>query len=222
MTDRPTGSPLASIVESLTRSYTDCSKINHLGGEPLPSREAVIDVLAGLNELIYPGFGVRQHLHAGNVAYYVGSVADAVAEKLTCQIAAALRHSGRPEDPAAENRRASEITLEFFRALPAVRETLNRDVGAAYRGDPAAHNHAEIIFCYPGLEAITVYRVAHQLYKLGVPYIPRMMTEYAHSRTGIDVHPGATIGDGFFIDHGTGVVIGQTCIIGRNVRLYRA
>jgi serine O-acetyltransferase len=111
--------------------------------------------------------------------------------------------------------------VEFLKRLPAVRDVLDRDVAAAYKGDPAAKSHHEIIFCYPGLEAITVYRVAHELLTLGVPYIPRMMTEYAHSKTGIDIHPGATIGDGFFIDHGTGVVIGETCVIGSNVKLYQ-
>jgi serine O-acetyltransferase len=116
---------------------------------------------------------------------------------------------------------AQTKTVEFLKRLPAVRETLDADVAAAYKGDPAARSHHEIIFCYPGLEAITVYRLAHELLTLGVPYVPRMMTEYAHSKTGIDVHPGARIGPGFFIDHGTGVVIGETCVIGENVKLYQ-
>jgi serine O-acetyltransferase len=213
---------LPEITESLVASYTECSRINHLGHQALPSREAVQDILSDLYEVIYPGFGRRQHLHIGNVEYYVGSLVDALHDKLTEQIARALRHDMCEESPHIDFEALAQTkTIEFLKRLPAVRDILDRDVAAAYRGDPAAKSTHEIIFCYPGLEAITVYRLAHELLSLGVPYIPRMMTEFAHSKTGIDIHPGATIGEGFFIDHGTGVVIGETTQIGTNVKLYQ-
>lgn len=213
---------LPEITEALVASYTECSRINHLGHQALPSREAVTDILADLYEVIYPGFGRRQHLHIGNVEYYVGSLVDALHDKLTEQLARALRHDMCEEAPHVDfEALAQGKAVEFLKRLPAVRDVLDKDVAAAFRGDPAARSHHEIIFCYPGLEAITVYRVAHELLTLGVPYVPRIMTEYAHSKTGIDIHPGAHIGHGFFIDHGTGVVIGETCEIGNNVKLYQ-
>src|SRR3954462_2159285 len=213
---------LPEITEALVASYTECSRINHLGHQALPSREAVQDILADLYEVIYPGFGRRQHLHIGNVEYYIGSLVDALHDKLTEQVARALRHDMCEESPHVDfEALAQGKAVEFLKRLPAVRDVLDKDVAAAYKGDPAARSHHEIIFCYPGLEAITVFRLAHELLTLGVPYIPRMMTEYAHSKTGIDIHPGATIGDGFFIDHGTGVVMGETCLIGTNVKLYQ-
>lgn len=213
---------LSEITEALVASYTECSRINHLGHEPLPSRDAVVDIVSDLYEVIYPGFGRRQNLHIGNVEYYVGSLVDSLHDKLTTQIARALRHDMCEESPHVDFEALAQAkTIEFLKRLSSVREILDLDVAAAYRGDPAARSHHEIIFCYPGLEAITIFRLAHVLIKLGVPYIPRMMTEAAHSKTGIDIHPGATIGHGFFIDHGTGVVIGETCHIGNNVKIYQ-
>src|SRR3954462_581021 len=213
---------LPEITEALVASYTECSRINHLGHQALPSRDAVTDVMSDLYEVIYTGFGRRQHLHIGNVEYYVGSLVDALHDKLTEQVARALRHDMCEDAPHVDfEALAQGKAVEFLKRLPAVRDVLDKDVAAAYKGDPAAKSHHEIIFCYPGLEAITVYRLAHELLGLGVPYIPRMMTEYAHSKTGIDIHPGATIGEGFFIDHGTGVVIGETCDIGNSVKLYQ-
>lgn len=213
---------LPEITQALVANYTECSRINHLGHQQLPSREAVVAIVGDLFEVIYPGFGRRQKLHIGNVEYYIGSIIDALHDQLTEQIARALRHDMCEEAPHIDYEAlAQSKTIEFLKRLSAVRDMLDKDVAAAYRGDPAARSHHEIIFCYPGLEAITVYRVAHELLKLGVPYLPRMMTEYAHSKTGIDIHPGATIHEGFFIDHGTGVVIGETCLIGRNVKLYQ-
>ncbi len=213
---------LRDITENLVASYTECSRINHLGHEPLPSREKVSQILADLYEIAYPGFGRRQNLHMGNVEYYVGSVIDSLHDVLTEQIARAYRHDLCAENPKIDfEKMAQGKTFEFLRRLASVRDVLDQDVHAAYRGDPAARSHHEIIFCYPGLEAITVFRFAHELLALGVPYLPRMMTEAAHSKTGIDIHPGATIGPGFFIDHGTGVVIGETCEIGKNVKLYQ-
>jgi serine O-acetyltransferase len=213
---------LPAITDQLVETYTECSRLNHLAHEPLPSRDAVADVVGDLFEVLYPGYGKRQNLHIGNIGYYVGSLVDALHDKLTTQIARALRHELCDESPHVDcEAMAQPKAVELLRRLPAVRKTLELDVEAAYRGDPAARSHHEIIFCYPGLEAITVYRVAHELHGLGVPFIPRMMTELAHAKTGIDIHPGARIGPAFFIDHGTGVVIGETCDIGRGVKLYQ-
>jgi serine O-acetyltransferase len=213
---------LNAITEALVATYTECSRINHLGHEPLPSKDAVADILGDLFEVIYPGFGRRQNLHIHNVEYYVGSLVDSLHDRLTQQIARALRHELCEEAPHTDFEALAQTkTVEFLKRLPGVRHVLDQDVAAAFRGDPAAKSHHEIIFCYPGLEAITTYRLAHELLRLGVPYVPRILTEIAHSRTGIDIHPGARIGPSFFIDHGTGVVIGETCEIGTGVRLYQ-
>lgn len=213
---------LPAITDRLIETYTECSRLNHLAHEPLPNRDAVADIVSDLYEVLFPGYGKRQNLHMGNVGYHVGNLIDALHDKLTTQIARALRHELCEESPHADcEQMAQPKALELLRRLPEVRHTLERDVDAAFRGDPAARSHHEIIFCYPGLEAITVYRVAHELHTLGVPFIPRMMTELAHAKTGIDIHPGARIGAGFFIDHGTGVVIGETCEIGEGVKLYQ-
>ena len=213
---------LPAITDQLVETYTECSRLNHLAHEPLPSRDAVAEIVADLYEVLYPGYGRRQNLHIGNIGYYVGSLIDALHDKLTVQIGRALRHELCREAPHTDfEAMAQPKAVELLRRLPDVRKTLEQDVEAAYRGDPAARSHHEIIFCYPGLEAITVYRVAHELHRLGVPFIPRMMTEFAHAKTGIDIHPGATIGTGFFIDHGTGVVIGETSTIGSNVKVYQ-
>ncbi len=213
---------LSEITDALVASYTECSRINHLGHQPLPSREAVIDIINDLYDLLFPGFGRRQNLYLGNIEYYAGNLVDALHDKLTQQIARALRHELCAESPYVDCEALAQVkAIELLRRLPSIREVLNQDVHAAFRGDPAAKSHYEIVFCYPGLEAISIYRVAHELLLLGVPYLPRMMTEYAHSKTGIDIHPGATIGPGFFIDHGTGVVIGETCEIGSGVKLYQ-
>ena len=215
---------LPEITEALVATYTECSRINHLGHKPLPSREAVVDILADLLDILYPGFGRRQNLHIGNVEYHVGDLIDGLHDKLTQQIARALRHEMRCEQTPRVDFEApgpAEDDRVPAAACPTCAAVLEQDVEAAFDGDPAAKSHHEIIFCYPGLEAITVYRIAHELLLLGVPLIPRMMTEHAHSKTGIDIHPGARIGPGFFIDHGTGVVIGETCDIGKNVKLYQ-
>jgi serine O-acetyltransferase len=218
---------LPEITEALVATYTECSRTSHLGHKPLPSREVVVEVIDDLMDILYPGYWRRQNLHIGNVEYHVGDVIDRLHDKLTTQIARALRHeaecvSAEPP-PAAFDAEAlaQQKTVDLLRSLPELRLLLEQDVQAAFEGDPAAKSYQEIIFCYPGLEAITVYRIAHQLLLLGVPLVPRIMTEYAHSKTGIDIHPGARIGNGFFIDHGTGVVIGETCDIGNNVKLYQ-
>ncbi len=214
---------LPEITEALVATYTECKYINHLGHSPLPSREAIADILCDLMDILYPGFVRRQNLHIGNVEYHVGDLIDGLHDKLTQQTARALRHDFDNEaaPPVDFEALAQQKAIELLRRLPELRYLLEQDVQAAFLGDPAAKTHHEIVFCYPGLEAVTVYRLAHELLLLGVPLIPRMMTEHAHSKTGIDIHPGARIGPGFFIDHGTGVVIGETCDIGRNVKLYQ-
>src|SRR5262245_29333057 len=213
---------LPEITEAIVASYAECCHINHLGHKPLPSREAVVDILTDLWDVLYPGFGRRQNLHMGNVEYHVGDLIDGLHDKLTQQVGRALRHEYGQEAPHTDFEAvAQQKTLEFLQRLPDVRIVLEQDVQAAYEGDPASKGCHEIIFCYPGLEAVTIYRLAHELLVLGVPLIPRMMSEHAHGKTGIDIHPGARIGPGFFIDHGTGVVIGETCDIGTNVKLYQ-
>jgi serine O-acetyltransferase len=213
---------LPEITEALVATYTECKYINHLAHRPLPSREAVADILCDLMDILYPGFVRRQNLHIGNVEYHVGDLVDGLHDKLTQQIARALRHEYEQEDGRSDFEAiAQQKAIGLLRRLPELRYLLEQDVEAAYVGDPAAHSHHEIVFCYPGLEAVTVYRLAHELLLQGVPLIPRMMTELAHSKTGIDIHPGARIGPAFFIDHGTGVVLGETCDIGRNVKLYQ-
>lgn len=213
---------LPEITEAIVATYSECRHINHLEHLPLPSRDAVEEILEDLLDLVYPGFGRRQNLHWANIEYHVGDLVDRLHDKLTVQICRALRHEnqGRPVDLDLEAL-AQNKTMEFLKKVPEIRPTLEDDVEEAFLGDPAAKGHHEIIFCYPGFEAVTVYRLAHELLLLGVPMIPRIMTECAHSKTGIDIHPGARIGPGFFIDHGTGVVIGETCDIGRGVKLYQ-
>jgi serine O-acetyltransferase len=213
---------LPEVTSALVSTYIDCGKLSHLGHKPLPSRAAVVDILADLYELLYPGFGRRQNLHLGNIEYFAGELIDGLHNKLTHQIAAALRHELCQEAPHVDfEALGQQKAISLLQKLPDIRNVLEQDVESAYAGDPAAKSYTEIIFCYPGLEAITAYRVAHELLKLGVPFLPRMITEIAHSKTGIDIHPGATIGPGFFIDHGTGVVIGETCEIGAQVKLYQ-
>jgi serine O-acetyltransferase len=213
---------LPEITEALVATYTECKFINHLGHSPLPSRDAIVECQEDLFEVLFPGFGRRQNLHIGNVEYHVGDIIDGLHDKLTQQITRALRHDYTGDAGAIDfESLAQQKAVEFLRKLPDIRNLLQLDVESAYLGDPAAKSHHEIVFCYPGMEAIATYRLAHELMLLGIPLIPRMMTEHAHSKTGIDIHPGARIGPGFFIDHGTGVVIGETCDIGRNVKLYQ-
>jgi serine O-acetyltransferase len=219
---------LPDLTDRIVETYTEVGKINHLGHCPLPQYEVVIDAIEDLIEIIYPGYRRREGLHIGNVTYHVGDLIDGLHDKLTIQISRALQH----EDRVTTNRelcdgkvdyeaKAQSMAIDFLGKIPDLRKILATDVQAAYDGDPACKNLDEVIFCYPGLEAITVFRLAHEMHKLGVPFIPRMMTEWAHKETGIDIHPGATIGDHFFIDHGTGVVIGETCHIGNHVKLYQ-
>jgi serine O-acetyltransferase len=216
---------LPHVTDRIVQTYDDLGKINHLDHCPLPNYEEVVAALDDLTELIYPGYRRREGLHRGNINYYVGDLVDRLHDRLTIQIGRALRHeagaTSNCDDPHDYEALGQAKTLQFLDDLPAVRRVLATDVQAAYDGDPACKSLDEVIFCYPGLEAITVYRLAHLLNELEIPFIPRMMTEWAHKRTGIDIHPGATIGSDFFIDHGTGVVVGETCEIGEHVKIYQ-
>jgi serine O-acetyltransferase len=216
---------LPELTKRIVQTYTDVPTINHLGHCPLPNYEVVISAIEDLKEVIYPGYRRREGLHLGNVTYHVGDLIDGLHDKLTTQIGRALRHdAGASHDCQCDTdfeALGQAKTIQFLEQLPDLRALLALDVQAAYEGDPATKTTDEVIFCYPGLEAITIYRLAHLLHELEIPLIPRMMTEWAHSKTGIDIHPGARIGHHFFIDHGTGVVIGETCEIGNYVKLYQ-
>jgi len=219
---------LPELTDRIVETYMSIGKINHLGHCPLPRHDEIVAAVQDLKDIIYPGYRRREKLHIGNITYHVGDLVDSLHDRLTEQIARALRHEHRVTqdvEPCDEGidfeADGQEVAIEFLHQLPRLRETLATDVQAAYDGDPACQNLDEVIFCYPGLEAVTVYRLAHELHRLKVPFIPRIMTEWAHQTTGIDIHPGATIGESFFIDHGTGVVIGETCQIGRHVKLYQ-
>jgi serine O-acetyltransferase len=213
---------LPALTERIVETYEECGGINHLGHSPLPSYREVVEILGDFREILYPGYGRRQNLHMGNVGYHVGDLIDGLHDRLTQQITRALRHDCNAKDLESDLESDAQLAaIRLLEQIPEIRRTLTEDVHAAFDGDPAAKNLNEILFCYPGLSAITVFRIAHELHLLGIPLIPRMMTEYAHSKTGIDIHPGATIGRRFFIDHGTGVVIGETTQIGDGVKIYQ-
>ena len=226
-TDARLKESLPELTQRIVTTYSEVASIHHLGHCPLPKYETIVGIVEDLKEILYPGYRRRDRLHLGNVAYHVGDLIDHLHDRLTMQIARACCHGAGKNvlcDP--QQRQDFEAlgqakAIAFLEQLPALRHVLAKDVKAAYDGDPACKSLDEVIFCYPGLEAVTIYRLAHLLHRLDVPLIPRMMTEWAHSRTGIDIHPGATIGKYFFIDHGTGVVIGETCEIGEWVKLYQ-
>ncbi|MGD8387956.1 MAG: serine acetyltransferase [Desulfobacteraceae bacterium] len=211
------------IVEGIVQSCTVEGGFDHVGPEPISSRDAVIRILTLARRLLFPGYFVPERLDRTNLEYALGQEAMAFFDVLSEQITLAVRHDClRYEQPCSQCReRGQETAVLFMRGIPKLREALAEDVRAAYEGDPAAGSFDEIIFSYPGLFAVTAYRIAHELYHLEVPLIPRILTEHAHSKTGIDIHPGAHIGRRFFIDHGTGVVIGATSEIGNNVRIYQ-
>lgn len=220
---------LSDLTDRIVDSYRELGSINHLGHCPLPSTTAIVEIVDDLKELIFPGYRRRQNLHMGNVNYFVGDLIDSLHDRLTQQIARALRSEyDRIHGPTCEKRklidfeaRGQQETIKLLESLPHLRRILATDVQAAFDGDPAASGTDEVIFCYPGVAAITAHRIAHQLYLQKVPFIPRIIAEHSHACTGIDIHPGAKIGPAFFIDHGTGVVIGETCVIGSHVKIYQ-
>jgi serine O-acetyltransferase len=190
---------------------------------PFPLAEKLVEIVDLCRSLLFPGYYGRGIVDARSLKFHVGVDAENLYCKLSKQIAAGLSYSCASQYKSKDElwSTAGQLAQDFVNSLPDLRRTLAQDVLAHYRNDPAAHNQGEVIMCYPGLKAISSYRIAHKLVELGVPLIPRIITEMAHSETGIDINPEATIGCGFAIDHGTGVVIGATCIIGRNVTLYQ-
>ncbi len=204
----------------------------HHDGAPMPSAEALRDIVELVRSIIFPGYYGRSSINIATLKYHIGVAVERLSALLTEQIHAGLSFAdyGNIAAYAAHSQRtilaelkrmAADRTEHFIEKLPEIRRILATDVVAAYNGDPAAKSFGEIISCYPIIKELTIYRMAHELWLLDVPLLPRMLTEMAHSETGIDIHPGATIGEYFTIDHGTGVVIGETCIIGRNVKLYQ-
>ncbi|MBN1447238.1 MAG: serine acetyltransferase [Bacteroidetes bacterium] len=213
------------LTEALLQSYETEGGINHLHGSTLPSRDAIIDIVRDIEALLFPGFFRDEHLSASNLRYLTGSRLVQVYENLVVEVQRNLyfdlRERGNGPGEQEVREQACAIVEHFFRSLPALRDILSTDVSALLEGDPAARSREEIILSYPGLRAIAVHRVAHFLWTHGVRLIARMMSEYIHSRTGIDIHPGARIGRSFYIDHGTGVVIGETTVIGEQVKIYQ-
>jgi serine O-acetyltransferase len=212
-----------SLVQAIVASYNAEPRTRHIDAGHLPNRDSITDLIELIRAVLFPGYFGKQNLTAATLEIHLAESLTNVKDKLYQQINNAIRHQAtrRGEDCPSCDTTAEAIVQEFLGSLPALRATLATDVQAAFEGDPAAADTDEIIFSYPGLFAITVFRIAHELHKAQVPLIPRIMTEYAHNLTGIDIHPGASIGDFFFIDHGTGVVIGETCSIGQHVKIYQ-
>lgn len=222
-TESPSGR-LRDIVDALLLSYRTDGRAQHVNKHFVPSRDEIVEVLDLFFELLFPGYFGKLDLSDENLAYHVGGLVAALREKLERQIERCLcfedESASRLDIPRCR-RRGRELTAKLLGRLPEIRARLVRDAQAALDGDPAAGSLDEIILSYPGFRAITVHRIAHELYRLGVPLMPRIMSEWAHTETGADIHPGATIGDSFFIDHATGVVIGATAVIGARVRIYQ-
>jgi serine O-acetyltransferase len=211
---------LAHLVDGLTESYAR-NRCQRRDGPRPPAKEAIVSALEQVRALLFPGFYADEELPAASERYRVGMWLCRLHTDLARVLRRAFTHDA-PQTPIAEVRdRAARVSNELMEALPGLREMLLLDAEAALDGDPAAHDVEEVILTYPGFEAITVHRIAHFLYQHGVPYVPRAMAEHAHARTGIDIHPGARIGRRFFIDHGTGVVVGETTDIGDDVKLYQ-
>ncbi len=210
---------IESVVDAILQDYTADRDIDKIELHRKPDRDAVIDVIEKLRRIVFPGYFKDKNYQIYNAKHNLSMLIEDVMFNLTRQMALVYQSSGETEQNAENH--AQQVCLEFFHRIPAIRALVQTDLQAAFDGDPAATSLAEIIFAYPGLFAITVYRLAHELYLLGVPMLPRIMSEYAHSITGIDIHPGATVGKFFFIDHGTGIVVGETTVIGDNVKLYQ-
>jgi len=219
---------LEGAVDRLLESYQRDGGVNRSardGRTRLPSRAAVVRALAGIETLVFPGFGEEEEIDDSNLGFVAGQVMFRAAGILSREVARSLAYRSRLAEGqaclGACEIEARDLVLGFFMELPALRAEIMEDVGAAFAGDPAAKSVEEVILAYPGLEAVVAHRVAHAFWEEGVPLIPRMMSEHVHGKTGIDIHPGATIGRRFFIDHGTGVVVGETTVIGDDVKLYQ-
>ncbi len=208
-----------STVIGLLGDYAEKNGSYEIASFDHPDNEIIIEILTSLRKILFPGYFRNRTIKVYTLKNNLSMLLEDVIYKLSKQITIVL--GGEGENDTEITKKAKEITLEFIKRLQKIREYILTDVDAAYEGDPAAYSKDEIIYSYPGLFAILVNRIAHELFLLNVPIIPRMMTEYAHRETGIDIHPGATIGKYFFIDHGTGIVIGETTVIGDNVKIYQ-
>ena len=218
------------LIDGILDSYHRYGLINRSDSDSFPNRQNVVEILGDIQTLIFPGFKKAEDIDPINIRYVTGQKVNNIIAKLTKEIQKALIYmlSQKDKSDCIENPTnskcfllAEEVATGLIEEIPEIRRKIQLDVIAAFNGDPAAKSNEEVILSYPGLEAILVYRIAHYLYENGVPVIPRIMSEHVHGKTGIDIHPGAKIGESFFIDHGTGVVIGETCIIGTNVKIYQ-
>ena len=208
-----------SIIGAILADYESDRDIDRVESFHRPDKDVVIDIIEKLQRIVFPGYFRDKNYRMYSAKNNLSVLIEDTMINLTKQLIRVYQSTG--EDAKTAQEKAEEVCMAFFAQIPQVRELVQTDLQAAYDGDPAATGMAEIIFAYPGLFAITVYRLAHILYTLKVPMLPRIMTEHAHSITGIDIHPGATIGKFFFIDHGTGIVIGETSVIGNNVKIYQ-
>src|SRR6266404_4353611 len=203
-------------LNDILKSYENIGGINNIDGSNLPSKRAVAQICDDLLKILFPGYHDEEPIHSEQVAQITSARVLSVADRIRIEAFKSLR----VREPECPEKQAQTIALDLIRCIPKIRLLLRTDVEAAYEGDPASKSYEEIIVSYPCVEAIAIQRIAHALYLMELPLLPRIMTEWAHSRTGIDIHPGASIGGYFFIDHGTGVVIGETCRIGSHVKLY--
>lgn len=215
---------LNRITKEITENYNE-NELYCISECSMPNRNSIVHVIMGLRQILFPGYFEEEHLtNEAAQTYFVGSKLLSLHDELYAQVRAAFIQYDNATDKCSSeeySKRAEDVCTAFFNSIGKVQKLLLKDIQAAFDGDPAAKTKKEIIYCYPGLLAIFIYRFAHVLYKMGVPYIPRIMTEYAHGHTGIDINPGADIGEYFFIDHGTGVVVGETTQIGNNVKIYQ-
>jgi serine O-acetyltransferase len=213
---------ITQLTDRLVASYADAGGINHLDGKNLPSKRAIALITADLLRLLFPGFFDEKLLHSSEIKAETASLIETVLVTLEDEVCKSLEYNPPPELPKKGLRPiARTLTVEFLASLPRIRELLQTDIEAAYSGDPAALSKEEVIVAYPFVEAIAVQRLAHELYLKNIPLIPRIMTEWAHARTGMDLHPGAQIGTHFFVDHCTGTVVGETTSIGSHVKMYQ-
>jgi serine O-acetyltransferase len=213
---------VTQLTDQLIASYARVGGINHLDGKNLPSKTAIAAITVDLLRLLFPGFFDEKSIHSSELRVKTANLMDSVVGRLEDEIYKSLEYAPREKLAKKDLRPAARaVTLDFLGNLAQIREILNSDVEAAYNGDPAALSKEEVIVAYPFIEAIAVQRLAHELYLKQIVLIPRIMTEWAHSRTGMDLHPGATIGSHFFVDHCTGTVVGETTLIGKHVKLYQ-
>ena len=218
-----TGQKITKLVDQIAETYKGDSGINFIDAANLPVRGEILEILDLLFEVLFPGHTGRRTVTKANINFIVGDILCEIYTALAGQIERAFQYQCKIKDCEDCDCRtmAGNVTHHLLNRLPRIRELLKGDVAAAFEGDPAAKSYEEIVISYPCITAIATYRIAHELYLKQVPLIPRIMSECAHAKTGIDIHPGATIGNNFFIDHGTGVVVGETAVIGNNVRFYQ-